>query len=367
VELSKSLESQSVMMTSLVDRVLRAHKDARLVSGAARHVASAANSLRQMGSEAAKGIAARVWLAPTAAVRSIEEDFSIEVPLGYTIPSYPHRARVAVVCHVFYVEVADEIYRILTNINFSADLFVSTDTPAKLDVLKRIFGAWQKGAVELRLVPNRGRDVAPKFCGFRDAVESYDLILFLHSKKTEQRKDGALWRQTLMQTLAGSRETVDSIIYAFQRFPSLGIVFPQHYEPIRRDVNWGTNYHIARRLGHRMGFKIKPHGFLDFPSGSMFWARSSALRPLTQLDLRITDFPEANCKLDGTTAHAIERLVLYACEHAGFGWIKVASPPLFSNRSTIVTIGSPRELDDFVLQHRVKLLRNGKRRNGWSA
>jgi lipopolysaccharide biosynthesis protein len=262
---------------------------------------------------------------------------------------------------------AEEIYRTLANIEFRADLFVSTDTPDKLDVLKRVFGGWRNGAAELRLVPNRGRDVAPKFVAFRAALESYDLLLFLHSKKSGHRETGAQWREMLLQTLVGSPEIVASIIYAFYRFPSLGVVFPQHCEHVRPYVQWLGNFYVARRLAHRMGFNLKPDGFLDFPSGSMFWARSAALRPLVQLGLQIRDFAEEKGQIDGTTAHAIERLVLYACEHAGLTWTKVANPSFFCNRSTIVTIASPNELDDFVFQHRVTLLRSGNRRSKWLA
>jgi lipopolysaccharide biosynthesis protein len=299
-------------------------------------------------------------------VRRIEDDFSIAVPLEFRIPSYP-QARIAVICHVFHVDLAEEIHRTLTNIKFRADLFVSTDTPGKLDVLKSVFGGWGNGAAELRLVPNRGRDVAPKFVTFRAALESYDLLLFLHSKKSGHRETGSQWREMLFQTLVGSPEIVASIIYAFYRFPSLGVIFPQHCEHVREYVQWLGNFYIARRLAHRMGFKLKSDGFLDFPSGSMFWARSAALRPLVQLGLQIRDFPEEKGQIDGTAAHAIERLVLYACEHAGFSWMKVADPSFFSDRSTVVTIATPDELDDFVVRRRVTLLTRGNRGTRWSA
>jgi hypothetical protein len=86
----------------------------------------------------------------------------------------------------------------------------------------------------------------------------------------------------------------------------------------------------------------------------MFWARSAALRPVLDLRLRTRDFPPEAGQIDGTTAH--ERLLLYACEHAGFSWLKIANPSLFEDRATIVPIQSSADLDAFMHTHCFSLL-----------
>jgi lipopolysaccharide biosynthesis protein len=105
-----------------------------------------------------------------------------------------------------------------------------------------------------------------------------------------------------------------------------------------------------------MGFTVSSDQFLDFASGSMFWARSAALRPVLDLRLRTTDFPPETGQIDGTTAHALERLLLYACEHAGFSWLKIANPSFFEDCATIVPIQSPAGLDVFMHTHCFRLL-----------
>jgi lipopolysaccharide biosynthesis protein len=57
-----------------------------------------------------------------------------------------------------------------------------------------------------------------------------------------------------------------------------------------------------------MGFDLSRVTSLDFPSGSMFWARPDALRPILDLGLTLDEFPEEAGQVDGTVAHAIERL-----------------------------------------------------------
>ena len=56
----------------------------------------------------------------------------------------------------------------------------------------------------------------------------------------------------------------------------------------------------------------------NFPVGSMFWARTAALRPLLELGLGWDDFPEEPVPYDGSLLHAIERLLPFVVEGAGF-------------------------------------------------
>jgi lipopolysaccharide biosynthesis protein len=126
----------------------------------------------------------------------------------------------------------------------------------------------------------------------------------------------------------GGPEIVQSILSAFEQEPAIGMIAAQHYLPIKDGVIWGGNIATAQSLARRMGIDIHPGGLLDFPSGSMFWARSAALRPLLDLRLSPQDFPPELGQDDGTLAHAVERLYFLACEKAGFQWAKVARPAL---------------------------------------
>ena len=94
------------------------------------------------------------------------------------------------------------------------------------------------------------------------------------------------------------------------------MVASQHYEGIRPWLGWNGNFVTGRGLADAHGPSLSPHRAMDFPSGSMFWARPAALKPLLDLNLRFEDFPEEGAQTDSTPAHAIERLYFYACEKA---------------------------------------------------
>ncbi|MBK1836045.1 class I SAM-dependent methyltransferase [Azospirillum sp. YIM B02556] len=290
--------------------------------------------------------------------RPIETDHSVAVPFGYRLPlagAGGTPPAVAIVCHLFHENLAVEFRRYFLNIPVPADLFLSTSDPFKKSVIEKAFAGWDRGTVEVRVTPNRGRDIAPKLLGFRDVYDRYDLVLHLHSKQSDHASVLANWRGQLLETMLGSPEIVESIIGAFVQRPDLGMVAAQHFEPVRHWINWGNNFPYAARLMVRLGLSLEETQVLDFPSGSMFWARAAALKPLLDLDLSYEDFAEERGQIDGTLAHAIERSYFHVCESAGFGWLKIAVPALYPNTPAIAAIAGPADLDRFIVEHGLKL------------
>ena len=155
--------------------------------------------------------------------------------------------------------------------------------------------------------------------------------------------------------MLGTREVASTVLQLFATMPSLGIVASQHFEPMFKNVVWGFNFSIAQELASRMGIELSEGEMLDFPSGSMFWARSAALKPLLDLGLDLEDFPHESGQTDGTLAHAIERLYFHVCERAGYDWIKISRPDLVENTPGIVELKTSTELVHFIADFGLKL------------
>jgi O-antigen biosynthesis protein len=273
-------------------------------------------------------------------------DYSLGVPFAFGPAAPTSMARRAMVLHLFHTEYCQAFLACAGQIPGRLDIFISTDTPAKAADIREVFANWTRGSVDVRVVENRGRDVAPKFVTFRDIYERYDLVLFLHSKKAVHYSAGGNdWRELLLRSLSGSSEIVASILSLFESDPTLGIVFPQHYEGVRDRVVWGANRSQTGLLAERMGIALDDARALDFVSGSMFWARPQALTLLFELKLNFEDFPAEAGQLDGTLAHAIERILLFAAEQAGFRWLKVADPHAYSNQSGILYVKRKSDLN----------------------
>jgi GT2 family glycosyltransferase len=236
--------------------------------------------------------------------------------IGHHVPLWPI-PRLAVLLHLYHEEMLPLFKARLSNILFPFTLFISTDTERKQQQIEREFIAWQRGRVEVRVMENRGRDIAPKIVGFRDVYDEYTFVLHLHSKTSSHT-----WLRFTLDSLVGSHDAVARVFRAFNLHRDLGIIAPPLFPRISRFMTWGCNFELCQSLARRLGVSITRQSALDFPAGSMFWARSAALRPLVDLDLKFEDFVEEPSKTDGTLAHAIERLYFYACEVAGFTWTR---------------------------------------------
>lgn len=289
--------------------------------------------------------------------RPIKSDFSLRVPFAHQ--NSPTKLTTAAVCHLFNIDLAEEIKGYLSNLPTGTGLFLTTDTQEKALFLKKCFEDWTVGTLEIRVVENRGRDIAPKYVACRDVLENFDLVLFVHSKKTASMNGAADWRKWLFQSLCGSRNIVDSILFVFNQRDDIGIVFPQNYPSLRRYMMWSGMFPLARKTAARLGFSLRRSAKLDFPAGSFFWARSKALRPILDLQLTIADFPPEAGQTNGTLAHVLERLVLHTCEFAGYRWIKTLASDYPEAPETIVTIDGRKDLDRFISDHSFSLLGSG--------
>lgn len=288
-------------------------------------------------------------------------DTSAAVPFAYEVETPAAEPCICVVCHLFYDDLAAEMLEVLRRIPFAFDLFVSTSDAEKRDRIAAILSALGKGRIEIRVAPNRGRDIAPKLVTFADIYDRYEYVLFVHGKKSAKSSVGERWRDTLIDGLVGSPDVVRSIVAMMERHPSIGIVMTQHFEVIRPHLHWDHSFARARGLARRMGFSLSRWGVLDMPSGSMFWARTAALAPLLSLGLRTEDFPVEKGQTRRTLHHTIERLFLFAAERAGFQWIKVAAPGYYSLQTDIEPITSSDALDAFVQKATFRLMASHSR------
>ena len=268
----------------------------------------------------------------------------LSLPFGYSQRLAPPEGRIAVILHAFYPDLAPELRRYLDNICRPFDLFVSTDTEVKAISLRRAFADVTAGSVDVRIVPNRGRDITTKLITFRDVYDSHSFVIHLHTKTSNHDARLARWRSFILDCLLGSPAIVESVLEAFTRMPQLGIVAPRNFPTVRPYMNWDINFVMARTLAARMGITITPDSALDFPVGSMFWARSAALRPLLDLELSFEDFPAEVGQTDGTLAHAIERLYFYACEKSGLRWVHAGNKKDIQPPEWLFSVNDPADL-----------------------
>lgn len=230
-------------------------------------------------------------------------------------PPVPLKQRPCAVIHVWYPEMLEEIVAMLraTGLDFRTVLTVPAEreSAVRQEVTRLAFEA------ELVVGPNRGRDILPFIrVANRLLDEGEDIVLKLHTKRSTHRDNGALWRAELFERLA-SPQRAKAILNAFLADETLGVVAPEGHLQQLNDF-WGQNAPNVAFLCALTGIDAPSKGHDPFIAGSMFWCRLSALTLLIDAPLSDAEFEPEQGQIDGTMAHAVERVVALSAMSSGY-------------------------------------------------
>jgi lipopolysaccharide biosynthesis protein len=213
--------------------------------------------------------------------------------------------KLAIVIHAFYVDIFREILGYLEKLRLPSKLFITTPF-GQADIVKSMI---EKCGFDFRLmeVANHGRDVLPFFKIIPEVIgEGFEVFLKLHTKKSTHRQDGRMWLNDILGKLV-SQENAKRIMQTFTNDPDVGIVGPEdHIVPMT--TYWGSNQKRVLGLAARLGVDKEKLMSAPFVAGTMFYGRISALKPMLNLAISDKDFEPESGQIDGTMAHAIERI-----------------------------------------------------------
>lgn len=218
------------------------------------------------------------------------------------------KLRIGLHIHVHYPELFPAIIERLKQNTVRPDLLISvTSESVRVSVIADL-ETYDGGEVDIRIVPNRGRDIGSFLTEFAETISGqYDLIGHVHTKKSTDMKNESAsrrWNDFLLENLLGGQVPMaDIILGQMGNEQEIVMVFPD--DP--HIVGWGKNLPIAQNLSSIVGIQ-KLYQELCFPIGTMFWARTNALKALFDLNLRWEDYPEEPLPYDGSLLHALERI-----------------------------------------------------------
>lgn len=236
------------------------------------------------------------------------------------------KTAIAVQAHIFYTDLAEEMIYELNKIPYKFDCYISTDTDEKAEILREVFKKSSKAEnVYVEVFANRGRDMLPFITQISKVIEKYEYICHIHSKKTLTNTVGEEWRKYLFKNLFGNEKNIGGIFDIFEN-TNTGIIFPETFDALVPAAVWGSNYNNTKKLLEKMNIDIMlPENHLIFPVGNMFWAKTSAVRQIFENCAGVEDYALEAGQVDGTTAHAIERLWVYVAEYNGYTYTNTAN------------------------------------------
>jgi len=224
------------------------------------------------------------------------------------------RANIAIIVHVFYIDLWQEIKTYLHTLNMDYDLFVTVPETMSSQEIQTILNTHAN--IYLYMTENKGRDVLPFFHVMSILPEnSYDYICKIHTKKTGNSPLGHVWRKLLYFDLLGSHKIVQDILNMFEEDKSIGIITGKNTILDSQRYAYGNDEKIDY-LAEKTDI-LYNENYL-FPAGTMFWVRAELLQSLIRLFKNgELEFEEEKGQKDDTLAHAIERFFGILCQEKG--------------------------------------------------
>lgn len=228
------------------------------------------------------------------------------------------RSSDSVVClHMFYEDMIEEFRNYM-------DLARNVSV---LDVILSIPNTWKDSSLDyaikalkpVRVVvtENCGRDVWPFLQSLKIASDmGYKFACKIHSKKSPHISGGERWRRDLVNSIVGA-SAIKSVMDVFQDEDNCGIVAPRsalfynnHSSVMVDNQEWVKN---ILDVSGNSGASVK-----YFIAGTMFWLRIDAFKSILNLPYGSEEFGPELGAIDGTLAHALERVMPLLVEADGY-------------------------------------------------
>lgn len=233
--------------------------------------------------------------------------------------------KIAVHAHVYYMDLLDEFINYLSNIPYEFDLYVSVSKEENIKIVEdKCKAITNVKNIVAKKCQNVGRDFSPMFVEFGRDLTGYDYVCHIHTKKsvrTGTEQDG--WRKHMIGSVLGSPSLIRNIFYQFEEDEKVGLIYPETYVDM---PYWAHTYlqnkHLCGELCSKYGIEM-PTEYFDYSVGSVFWAKTDALKKIFDMNLTYEDFGTEEGKNDGTFAHAIERTIPSAVMSMGYSYLVV--------------------------------------------
>ncbi len=224
---------------------------------------------------------------------------------------------IAVVVHVFYLDMMPEILKYLLFIPYRYSLYFTVSQENKHQLLEILKPFEVKH--EIVICPDYGYDLTP----FLDHLphlkaKNIDVVCKIHTKKgtanLEKHVEGIanIWFSMLIGPLLGSAQTVKKIIKTFESHDDVGMIGPAALYKSAQKLMY-DNEVPATKLIEVLDAHCDPAQEWGFFAGSMFWARMSVFQPVIgqqeSLNRQLRDKGTMKTGSFSSVFHAMERVL----------------------------------------------------------
>lgn len=215
-------------------------------------------------------------------------------------------------CHVFYKNLWDELKECINNINpYNFDLYI-TLVYEDDELIKDINDNFPNAKIEI--VENKGYDIGPFFYILNKVnLDNYSYIVKIHTKRdmppfaiTSLGYDisGNKFRKMCLNFLS-TKNVFENIINSFNTDQDLGMV--SDYRLIVKS-KYDDKIIKPRIIEYMKNMGCKKTSY-TFVGGTMFICRAYLLKPLQELNIKLSDFEIVDVNYKHHLAHVMERIL----------------------------------------------------------
>lgn len=236
------------------------------------------------------------------------------------------KGEMAVFVHLYYRDTIDRYFEYIKKIPDVIDVYISISEEETRKIVEGEIAAHKLGRCRIVEKENRGRDISALLVAYGKIIQKYEYTCFLHDKKAKGKYDLAFkedWVISMWENMIATENYIYNVRDVLERHPKLGVLTVP--EPFGERVNtafensWGKNFAIAIKLAEQLGLDCEmDYTIPPITLGTIFWCRTSALKKLFDYPWKYEDFPEEPMPDDGTINHAIERILAYVAQDAGY-------------------------------------------------
>lgn len=235
---------------------------------------------------------------------------------------------ISIIIYLYYMDTVDYYFEYIKRIPKEVDVYISFSSDSMREQIQNYINENQLHNCQFVMKENRGRDISALLVACRKIALQYKYICFVHDKKGKNdneiyNKEIKIWIEDMWMNTVLSADYIYNIINLLDKNKSLGLLVPPEMVGYKLMFvyhdTWGENFENTVKLAKEL--KLNCNLQKEFPPitlGTVFWARTRALDKLLEKEWRYEDFVDEPLPDDGTISHAIERILSYVAQDAGF-------------------------------------------------
>lgn len=231
--------------------------------------------------------------------------------------------RIAIVINLYYLDIIPRFLTYIKQIPDEIDCHIYSSNPQIITLMNNKLE--QKQNCFIHKKENRGRDISALFVEFRRIAKEYDYFCFLHDKKEKAeyvKEDVSFWNENIWNNLIKNSQYINRVIELLSN-DKIGFLAPPapvgEYISLWYSNTWYENFENTVALAKKMELNCDIQ--YDKPSitlGTVFWCKTVALKKILDYEWGYNDFQDEPLPNDGTLSHAIERILPYVVQDAGY-------------------------------------------------